>query len=383
MSRFRRRTIVSVAGAALSASVVTALAVGIPAASAHGPDRSAVMVAVGDIACEPDIPENSANPSPLKCGSADLGNFAAERATAREAAGMRPQAVALLGDEQYEVGKLSDFRNSFDRTWGPLKALEYPAPGNHEYYAYTKHGDKEPAQNGTGYFGYFNGVEGNGTPRPAGQAGHDTASNQGWYSYDIGSWHVISLNVECASAPFGNDCSTTDGGLLAQETQWLAHDLKQDRSKCTVAYWHQPTFSATTTGTGAASPAAGGTEGAAADAWWKLLYAAHADLILNGHEHVYARFKPMDPAGNVDPARGIRQFTIGTGGEDLDTLARTTDGTFSNPNVVTGEDAAFGVAKLTLGNGRYSWGFAPAAAGPGRPAGSMAYRDSGTAACHA
>lgn len=383
MSRFRRRTIVSVAGAALSVSVVTGLAVGIPAASAHGPDRSEVMAAVGDIACEPNTPENTANPAALKCGSADLGNFAAERATARQAAGMRPEAVALLGDEQYEVGKLSDFQNSFDTTWGPLKALEYPAPGNHEYYGYTKHGDDEPAQNGTGYFGYFNGLEGNGTPRPAGQAGHDTASNQGWYSYDLGSWHVISLNVECSSAPFGNDCSTTDGGLLAQETQWLAQDLKTDRSRCTVAYWHQPTFSATTSGAGAASPTAGGTEGTAADAWWKLLYAAHADLILNGHEHVYARYQPMDPAGEVDVARGIRQLTIGTGGEDLDTLARNTDGSFSNPNVVTGEDDAFGVAQLRLGEGSYSWRFSPAAAGPGAPANWKSYQDSGSASCHA
>ena len=174
----------------------------------------------------------------------------AEYATAQQAYGMEPDAVALLGDEQYEVGKLSDFEPSFEQAWGGLRLLERPAPGNHEYYAYKKHGDNEAAQNGTGYFGYFNGHAHDGTPNAQGQAGTDSASRQGWYSYNLGHWHVISLNVECNSAPFSNDCSTTDNGLLAQETRWLSADL---------------------------------------------------------------------------------QFTIGTGGEDLDTLATTATG-YSNPN---------------------------------------------------
>jgi hypothetical protein len=388
MSRSARKTVVNIAGAAWSASVVTGLVVGVPAAAAQPAGPFHILAAVGDIACEPDIPENSSNPAALKCGSADLGNFTAETATAEQASDMHADAVALLGDEQYEVGKLADFQNSFDKTWGPLRALAHPAPGNHEYYAYTKFGDDEPAQNGAGYFGYFNGLKDDGTPRPSGLAGHDTASNQGWYSYDLGPWHVISLNVECESAPFGNDCSTTDGGLLAQETQWLARDLRKNKSACTLAYWHQPTFSAITTAAAAgtyppSSAGVGSVEGAAAASWWKLLYAAHADLVLTGHEHVYARFEPMDPAGNVDRSNGIRQLTIGTGGEDLDTLARNPDGTFSNPNVVTGEDTAFGVAELRLGNGTYSWNFSPAAAGPLAPANWNEYHDSGTAACHA
>jgi hypothetical protein len=374
---------VAVAGLAVAAvagaTLVAATSAGQAATS--GPDH--VMAAVGDIACEPDIPENGATPASLKCGSADLGNFAAETATAQQAAGMHPDVVALLGDEQYEVGKYVDFQNSFDRTWGPLKALSRPAPGNHEYYAYTKHGDNEAAQNGTGYFGYFNGLDGTGQPNTGGIAGPDTTTDQGWYSYDVGAWHVISLNIECNSAPFADDCSTTDGGLLAQETQWLAGDLAADSSRCTLAYWHQPTFSATTTGPAAAAPGAGSAEGAAADAWWQLLYGAHADLVLVGHEHVYARFVPMDPAGNADPVNGIRQFTVGTGGEDLDALARNADGSFSNPNVVTGQDDAFGVMKLRLGDGAYTWSYHPAAAGPGAPANWNGYQDSGAASCHA
>lgn len=93
-----------------------------------------------------------------------------------------------------------------------MKLLERPSPRNHEFYAYTKKGDNEATQNGTGYFAYFNGHNQAGSPNAEGQAGDDTSASQGWYSYDLGHWHIISLNVECASAAFNNDCSTTGGG---------------------------------------------------------------------------------------------------------------------------------------------------------------------------
>ncbi|MCW2855614.1 MAG: alkaline phosphatase [Marmoricola sp.] len=298
---------------------------------------------------------------------------------------MQPDAVALLGDEQYEVGKLSDFENSFEQAWGGLKMLERPAPGNHEYYAYTKKGDNEAAQNGTGYFGYFNGHDQTGTPNSQGQAGDDTAGNQGWYSYDLGNWHIISLNVECGSAPFNNDCSTTDGGLLSQETQWLSDDLQNNTKPCTIAYWHQPAFSATTAATStipASAPGAGGAEGLASDAWWKLLYNNHATLILNGHEHAYARFKPMDPAGNYDPTNGIPEFIVGSGGEALDTLATNADGSYANPNVVTAQASAYGVMKLTLKPGGYAWDYQPTLAGAGFGSSALDYSDSGTGSCN-
>jgi acid phosphatase type 7 len=389
--RLRRVTIVTAAtSVALLAAAGLALATpwssqnDWPYAQTGGHDaQTFTLAAVGDIACEPDTPENSATPPSLKCGSADLGGLPAEYATAQQAYQMKPDAVALLGDEQYEVGKLSDFEQSFEQAWGGLRLLERPAPGNHEYYAYKKHGDNEPAQNGTGYFGYFNGHLQDGTPNAAGQAGADTASRQGWYSYDLGHWHVISLNVECNSAPFNNDCSTTDNGLLAEETQWLAADLKADDANCTVAYWHQPTFSATTSATDApdpSAPGAGGQEGGVADAWWKLLYQAHATLILNGHEHVYARFRPMNPAGQYDPRHGITQLTIGTGGEDLDTLATTGSG-YSNPNVVTGQDQAFGVMNLQLKPNGYTFSYQPTLPGPGADSSALNYRDAGSGSC--
>lgn len=386
-----RRTSTALVGVGLAVLAATGVAV----AESHGSDGNDwpyaqhygptyTLAAVGDIACEPDTAENSGTPAELKCGSPDEGGLPAEYATAAQAQAMHPDLVALLGDEQYEVGKLSDFENSFEQAWGGLKMLERPAPGNHEYYAYTKHGDNEAAQNGTGYFGYFNGHDQAGAPYSQGQAGDDTSTNQGWYSYDLGHWHVISLNIECNSAPFDNDCSTTDSGLLAQETQWLARDLHSDHASCTLAYWHQPTFSATTAaapGIDPSAPGAGSQEGGVADAWWKLLYQAHATLILNGHEHVYARFRPMNPAGQYDPKHGITQMIIGTGGEDLDTLAKT-GSTFDNPNVVTGQDEAFGVSNLQLGPDGYSWDYRPALAGPGFDSSALSYHDSGSARCN-
>jgi hypothetical protein len=365
------------------AAAVTGVAVADPQALNDWPYATSVgnstpytLAAVGDIACEPG---DGPSPAALKCGSPTLGGLSAEYATAQQADAMHPDLVALLGDEQYQVGTLSDFEGSFEQAWGGLKMLERPSPGNHEYYTKTSYND--PAQNGNGYFAYFNGHNQAGTPNAQGQAGDDTASNQGWYSYQIGNWHVISLNIECNSAAFSNDCSTTDGGLLAQETQWLANDLASNHSTCTIAYWHQPTFSASTAGANAAAPGAGSAEGGAADAWWNLLYKAKATLILNGHEHLYARFNPMDPAGNSDPKHGITQFIVGTGGESLDTLATTASG-YANPNVVTAQDQAFGVMKLTLGPSSYSWDYTPALTGPGfNSATAMSYSDSGSASC--
>ena len=377
-------TVLAAAGAALA--LPHGGANGWPYAS-HDPaaTQTYTFAAVGDIACEPDDPENAATPAALKCGSPDLGGMPAEFATAHAAYTMKPDAVALLGDEQYEVGKLSDFENSFEQAWGGLRLLERPAPGNHEYYAYAKHGDDEAAQNGKGYFGYFNGHDQAGVPNAHGQAGDYTEASQGWYSYNLGNWHVISLNIECNSAPFGNDCSTTDKGVLARETRWLSTDLRTNQKQCTLAYWHQPTFTAADSSADVADPSAPGAdsqEGGAADAWWKLLYRHHASLVLNGHEHYYARFRPVDPAGKSDPQHGIPQIIIGTGGEGLDTLATEADGSYSNPNVVTAQDHAFGVMNLQLQPSGYSFSYAPAMPGPGFGRSAMSYRDSGSGSCN-
>ncbi len=335
-----------------------------------------VLAAVGDIGCEPNTEVNQNNPANLKCGGEGVGGFRAEYATANQIESMHPNLVALLGDEQYQVGKLSDFENSFDKTYGAFKSLQRPAPGNHEYYAYTKHGDNEAAQNGAGYFAYYNGKDSNGAIRPEGQAGN---YHQGWYSYDLGRWHIISLNAECNSQSFDSNCDPTTG-KLERETHWLAQDLKTDHAACTLAYWHQPTFSATGDSGDAPYTRFASSEGGAADAWWKLLYRNGADLVLNGHEHVYARFRPQDPNGSVDLKHGITQFTVGTGGEDLDTLL--TGKALSKAHVVTGEDTAYGSLRLTLGDNGYNWDFQPVAAAQGQPDSVLSYSDSGSGRCH-
>lgn len=144
-----------------------------------------------------------------------------------------------------------------------------------------------------------------------------------------------------------------------------------------MAYWHQPAFSSTNPASSSPVPTSGSAEGQASDAWFKLLYAHHADLVLNGHEHVYARFAPMDPAGNADPRHGIREFIVGTGGESLDTL------TAGTPNLQAGTDQYYGTMKLTLAPGGYRWDFASALESSTAPAGTApSYSDTGSQRCH-
>lgn len=272
---------------------------------------------------------------------------------------------------------------SFDHTYGAFKFLQRPTPGNHEFY--SSHG--ETGVNGYGYFDYYNGYQVNPdtgqasptrnfgtsasaepTPRQSGQAGQFGDSGDGWYSYNLGAWHIISLNAECGLPAHGN-CNP-NAPWYQRQTAWLAGDLRADHAACTLAYWHQPTFSATDP---PSSGPGGDPEGPAADVWWKLLYAHHADLVLNGHDHLYARFAPMNPAGQSDPA-GIREFIVGTGGESLDTLAPQT------PHLQAGTGDYYGVMKLTLGAGGYRWDFASAPNAPST--GTGRYIDAGSARCH-
>jgi hypothetical protein len=350
------------------------------------PGNSPVPATVGDISCQPGAPEESEKPSDTcEQGVASTVRNAAQTATAEQVEAMKPALVAILGDEQYQNGQYSDFENSFDKYWGATKFLQRPAPGNHEFY--DNHG--QTGVRGLGYFDYYNGIRHhedgseidttvtnpkNGNmvtqpvPQPAGQAGDFGESGDGWYSYDLGSWHLISLNIECADQPGG--CQP-NGAWLSSETKWLEGDLNQNHSACTLAYWHQPTFSST-----AEPSTSDSAEGEAADQWWKLLYAHHATLVLNGHDHVYSRFTPMNPAGKADPQRGIREFIVGTGGESLDTVLPKT------PNLQAWADQYYGVMKLTLGPDGYAWKYQSAMESPTAPAGTPpTYTDSGSDSC--
>jgi hypothetical protein len=373
--------------------------------------RSPVLAVVGDVACQPGETEPSGEKKGENCvGDTAQNLYASQAATANQIESIKPDLIALVGDEQYQVGQYSDFENSYELTYGAFKFITRPAPGNHEFY--TEHGAIGVA--GYGYFSYFNGVQHNtdgtmmtatiannpdtgGTftqpvPYSDGQAGHFEQSGglgntvpaggpvgvgDGWYSYNLGAWHLISLNIECETQPGG--CT---GSWFASELEWLKNDLAANHSACTAAYWHQPTFSAANS---IAVP-----EGPTAQAFWQLLYEYGADLVLNGHDHLYARYRPLDPSGNYDPKKGIREFIVGTGGETLDTVV-TTDTTTADPsgnpnfnaeNLEAATGQFWGVMGLTLDQNGYAWDFESALKDPAQPTGPATYSDKGVGYCH-
>jgi hypothetical protein len=217
--------------------------------------------------------------------------------------------IAVLGDIAYPNGSLADFSNCFDSSWGRHRPRIRPAPGNHEYLT----------PGAAGYFTYF------------GQAAGDPS--KGYYSYDLGSWHVIALNSNCSAV----GCAA--GG--AQE-QWLRQDLAANPRACTLAYWHHPRFTSGDHGnTTAVAPL------------WKALVDNHADVVLNGHDHGYQRWRPMNASGAAS-ATGVTEFVVGTGGTSL-TRFRTT----KPANNLVRDAATHGVLKLTLRDTGYDWQFIP------------------------
>ena len=305
---------------------VIVLLVGCLALAAAGDAQAAdpVVAAAGDIACDPADPNYN--------GGAGTSTACRMRATSDLLVGLAGSGLAgvlLLGDNQYENGTLAAYQASFDPTWGRIKALTYPAPGNHEY----------NSAGAAGYYAYF------------GAAAGDPA--KGWYSFDLGGWHLIVLNSNCAALAASGGC-----GAGSAEERWLAADLAAHPGVCTLAYWHHPRFSS---GAHGDDPASG--------AFWADLYAAGVDLVLNGHDHDFERFAPQDPTGAAAPARGIRELVVGTGGKNQTAFATV------QPNSQARSSGAFGVLELTLHRNSYDWRFLPAAGG--------AFADSGTALCHA
>src|SRR5437773_1653542 len=218
-----------------------------------------------------------------------------------------PGTVFALGDNAYPSGSSSDYANCYAPTWGRFKARTRPVPGNHDY----------STAGAAGYFGYF------------GAAAGDPA--KGYYSYDVGSWHIIALNSSVAH------------WVGSPQEQWLRADLAAHPVACTLAYWHYPLFSSSTVG--------GDPE---TQNFWQDLYDAGAELVLNGHHHDYERFAPQTPAGAVDPVYGIREIIVGTGGgEGLFPFGATA----ANSEVRNNE--TMGVLKLTLSDGGYTWKFIP------------------------
>jgi calcineurin-like phosphoesterase family protein len=270
-----------------------------------------VIAAAGDIACDPT--ESSFNDGLGTSGSCR------QKYTSDLLLGTGLTRVLTLGDAQYENGALEKFQLSYDQSWGRVRGITAPVPGNHEY----------STGGATGYFDYFNGL-GNST----GPAGDRT---RGYYSYNLGAWHLIALNSNCSQV---GGC-----GAGSPQEQWLRSDLTANTAACTLAYWHHPLFSS-----GVYSPGISATR-----PLFQALYDYGADVVLNGHDHNYERFAPQDPAGSLDLARGIREFIVGTGGR-----GHNLQGT-PIPNSEVRNSDSFGVLRLTLHPNGFDWQFAPEA----------------------
>ncbi len=260
---------------------------------------------------------------------AGCGSLSGARATARLIAKI-PGTVFAAGDLAYEKGTYEEFENCYQPTWGRFKSRTKPAPGNHEY----------NGSDASGYFRYW-----------GAQAG-DPA--RGYYSFELGAWHILVLNTNCEVKALGG-C-----GEDSPEELWLREDLAAHSEGCILAIGHHALFSS--------GLSAKHSRHVELRPFWRDLYAAHADLILAGHEHSYERFAPKDPEGHTDPEHGIRQITVGTGGRSHTFLG------FAQENSEVRNSDTFGVLKLTLSPGKFKWEFVPQA--------GKTFRDSGEGLCH-
>lgn len=280
-----------------------------------------VVMAAGDIACDPVDPEfNAGVGTPTRCRQGD---------TARLLAGA--DLILALGDNQYECGGLAAFRSSFDRSWGAYKARIRPAIGNHEHNAGSE-GPRagtgcDSAHNGAGYYTYF------GSAAPGGE-----------YSFDEGGWHFATVDTTCGPL------------TCAARAAWLSGDLARHHALCTLVFYHHARWSS-------------GKEGnhPQGDVFWRIAAAAGVEIVLSGHDHDYERFAPMDAAGRAS-ANGVREFVVGTGGYKFNPLRAV------QPNSVVRNNDTFGVLQLTLNATSYQWQFLPIA--------GQTFTDSGTGTCH-
>lgn len=274
-----------------------------PAASASD-NQATILVGAGDIA--------------------DCNDLTGAEATAKLLDQISGTVMAV-GDLAYPDGSKENFV-CYDKTWGRAKSRTRPAPGNHEFHS----------SSATPYFDYF------------GVAAGDPKT--GYYSYQLGTWHIIVPNSEC------KDVGGCEAG--SPQEKWLRADLAAHPAACTLAYWHKPLFSS------------GGTHGnnLTVKPLWQALYEANADVVVTGHDHDYERCAPQTPDGTADPARGIREFVAGTGGKNHRPFGPP------KPQSEVRDATAFGVLKLTLKAGGYDWQFIPEE--------GKSFTDSGTGNCH-
>jgi hypothetical protein len=271
---------------------------------------------------------------PVFVGAGDIArcNGSGDEATAELLAGI-PGTIFTTGDNAYENGSATDFQNCYGLTWGEksLKDRTMPVPGNHEY---NTLGAK-------GYFDYFGAAAGD--------------RSKGYYSYDLGDWHMIALNSMCDKV---GGC-----GPSSPMVAWLKQDLDANDEACTLAYFHHPLFTSHPTY----------RNNLKMKASWEALYAADADVVLNGHSHNYERFAPQTPNGIADPERGIREFVVGTGGGAFHAFGAI------QPNSQVQIVDTFGVLKLTLHPSNYDWEFIRV---PAQNETKGVTIDSGSGQCH-
>ncbi|MEX2247203.1 MAG: metallophosphoesterase [Dehalococcoidia bacterium] len=260
----------------------------------------------------------------LAAGDIAACNSTGDEATAALLDGL-PGTILALGDLVYENGTATEFNNCYNPSWGRHKARTKPAPGNHEY----------NTAGAAGYYGYF------------GAAAGDPA--KGYYSFDLGSWHLIAINSNCSAVA----CAAGS----AQE-QWLRADLAASTASCTIAYWHHPRFSSGSHG-----------DSASMTAIWQALYDYRAEIVLSGHDHTYERFAPQTAGGVADPTLGVREFIVGTGGRSHHSFGSI------HPNSEVRNNDSYGVLQLTLSDDGYDWQFMPVA--------GSTFTDSGSGVCHA
>jgi acid phosphatase type 7 len=248
------------------------------------------IFAVGDIAGKPDD-----NPGMEATGKLIVKLIAAE-----------PEArVLVIGDTAYSDGTPEEFESFYKKHWGGILSKTHPCPGNHEYNS-----------GAVGYFKFFG--------KSAG------SQEQSWYSFDLGSWHIVSLNTE------------KHYKKGSPQLKWLEDDLTNRKQSRILAFLHRQRW-----GSGGH-----GDEESRTKALWNELFKHHAELVLCGHAHHYECFAPQRPDQTADP-KGIRQFILGTGGRHFAGKSKNTK------NSQKEEFNTFGILELTLEDTQYSWKFIP------------------------
>jgi acid phosphatase type 7 len=282
------------------------------------------MAAVGILSSTTSVPAGTGPTETIIIAGDIAGSWGADAATAALVKGM-PGIVMTAGDNVYDRGSATQFTTYYAPTWGQFLDRTYPVPGNHDW----------ATADAAGYFGYF------GTR--AGPPG------LGYYGFVAGTWHVYALSGDCSQV----------GGCArgSPQYEWLKAQLASESSRCVMAVWHEPRFSSGPHG-----------DSLSVLPLLRVLYRAGAEIVVNGHDHLYERFGRSRPNGQRDRATGIRQFTVGTGGAPLYQIHHPLA-----PNSRV-RASTHGVLKLTLWDGGYSWEFVPVAGGH--------FTDSGSSSCH-